>query len=833
MTEFADIKDKASAPGTWVWRVEEMKMVPVDEKYHGQFYTGDSYICLFATQTPGYSSLTYDVHFWLGSETTQDESGVAAYKTVELDDALGGAAVQHREVQGHESPKFLSRFKDGIMYLEGGVDSGFKHVERDVYEPRLLHLKGRRNVRCKQVALSRESLNKGDVFILDNGLKLYQWNGSGANRYEKTKGLEVITRIKDKERGGRATLTFLDDGDDDDAEFWELLGGKGDIKEEDGDDVEAEKAQHTDVKLYHCSDESGSMEIKEIEDRPLKQEMLDTKDVYILDAGSELFVWIGKGSTADEKKAGMKTAQEFIKSHNRPEWTPITRVIETGETVLFKEKFHNWRESGLLLPGQVVSTGQGKGVAATKEQKDIDFAAMHQRREEEAGRLLDPDGKITVWRIEDFNKVEVDPATVGQFYAGDSYIVLYEWPEPSREKPFIYFWQGRDSSVDEKGSSALLAKELDDSMGGHPVQVRVVQNKEPNHFLSLFKGKMVIHQGGKASGFKNADDADTYDTDGVSLFHVRGTNSFNTRAVQVEEKTASLNSGDAFILNIVGTQYVWMGKGANSDEREYATSIANTLKEDREQKIVEEGEEPEEFWTPLGGKGEYATTPTLVEAPKEPRLFEGCDASGAFEIEEIFDFAQDDLRDEDVYILDAYSEVFVWVGSQATEREKKMAYDSAVGYVKHASDGRSPDTPIIRVEKGSEPAMFTCHFLGWDASKSQVFEDPYEKKMREIREAREAALAEKEAEEAAAAPPAEAESAPALAPAPEATADPNTTKFSLAELQAGTPEGVDPAKKEAFLKDDEFEGALGMTREAFAGLALWKQQNAKKKAGIF
>lgn len=61
------------------------------------------------------NGFSYDIHYWLGKESSQDEQGAAAIYTTQMDDHLGTVAVQHREAQGHESETFRAYFKQGIM----------------------------------------------------------------------------------------------------------------------------------------------------------------------------------------------------------------------------------------------------------------------------------------------------------------------------------------------------------------------------------------------------------------------------------------------------------------------------------------------------------------------------------------------------------------------------------------------------------------------------------------------------------------------------------------------------------------------------------------------
>jgi len=58
--------------------------------------------------------------------------------------------------------------------------------------------------------------------------------------------------------------------------------------------------------------------------------------VFILDAGNEVFTWIGSKASAGEKSKALHFAQDYLTANpDRPAWLPITRVLEGGENEVF------------------------------------------------------------------------------------------------------------------------------------------------------------------------------------------------------------------------------------------------------------------------------------------------------------------------------------------------------------------------------------------------------------------------------------------------------------------------------------------------------------------
>jgi len=68
-------------------------------------------------------------------------------------------------------------------------------------------------------------------------------------------------------------------------------------------------------------------------------EALEKKDVFILDGGNHVFIWVGKEAPKEEKAQAMGYATHYLFEHNRPKNLPISVVNEGHETDAFLKSF--------------------------------------------------------------------------------------------------------------------------------------------------------------------------------------------------------------------------------------------------------------------------------------------------------------------------------------------------------------------------------------------------------------------------------------------------------------------------------------------------------------
>lgn len=797
-----------------------MELVQVPEKSYGSFFEGDCYMLLF-TQKVG-NSLSYNIHYWIGSQSTQDEQGSAAIYTVQLDEFLGSSPVQYREVQDHESDTFKGYFKQGIIYKKGGVASGMRHTETNTYDvKRLLHVKGKKRVIAKEVEMSWKSFNLSDVFLLDLGKNIIQWNGPKSNRQERLKGMLLAQDIRDRERGGRAEIRVVEgEAESSSPQAMELMTetlGERTVALKDGPPDEAvDQEQKGQLTLYQISDADGQMRVTEVATRPLVQDLLNHDDSYILDQGGvKIFVWKGKKANKEERQAAMTRALDFIKAKNYPITTNVETVNDGAESALFKQLFQRWTVKDQTQGLGKVNT---KGRIAHVTQEKFDASLMHAQPEVAAQERMvdDGTGQVEVWRIENLELAPMDPQWYGYFYGGDCYLILYTYLVNNKKCYLLYMWQGRHATQDELAASAFQAVSLDQKYNGEPVQVRVTMGREPRHFMAIFKGKLVIFEGGTSR--KGSSEPEPP----VRLFQVHGTDQFNTKTIEVPALATSLNSSDVFLLKNQTGMYLWCGKGSSGDERAMAKEVSSAISQNSprgSEEIIAEGQEPIEFWELLGGKAPYASDKRLqqVVLDHKPRLFECSNKTGRFIVTEVTHFIQDDLSEDDVMLLDTWDQVFIWVGKDANEEERKEALTTSQEYLQTHPGDRDPHTPIVLIKQGFEPPTFTGWFTAWDPTKwsSGKSYEELKKEFGDTASPVNVTVAEQN----------EGNSVKSFQSFP-----PDDLRNKLAnEL----PEGVDPKQKEKYLSDSDFTTVFGMTKDEFVSLPQWKQLKMKKEKGMF
>ncbi|KZP18584.1 fragmin60 [Athelia psychrophila] len=321
--EHAGDKDSAwteagKKPGLEIWRIEKFNVVAWPAERVGSFYDGDSYIILHTyKKTPDSESLSFDLHFWLGENTSQDEAGTAAYKTVELDDHLEGAPVQYREVQGSESTRFLSYFPRFVC-LRGGVSTGFHHVSSapppDVHRLYKISLSreanGRPHLQVREVPIEGSSLVEGAVFVLDKGPAVWQFNTKTSVGQEKFRAAEFAhSLLSEREAHKEEVPHVYDEGAPGASKFLAELG----LEAMPSRSAASSKTSAPPT-LYRMSDASGSAAFEPVDPPALAS--LSSEDAFLLDhsgsaAHPAIYIWIGKSASLTEQRLALQYAQNF------------------------------------------------------------------------------------------------------------------------------------------------------------------------------------------------------------------------------------------------------------------------------------------------------------------------------------------------------------------------------------------------------------------------------------------------------------------------------------------------------------------------------------------
>lgn len=413
-------------------------------------------------------------------------------------------------------------------------------------------------------------------------------------------------------------------------------------------------------------------------------------------------------------------------NRNYPKWTQLDRIVQYGESAVFKEFFCNWYDKDATRTIKPKTIGNSAHalqpspsplIAASAEEHE-DFKPHQIHEIQHCGgrapffRPDSGDGTVEQYRIEKQALIRCNPKQIGVLYTADTYVIKYCFRDARRvPNAMIYVWQGKQSSVEERSTSVILALAERRKINKYALLVRISQCHEPRHFLKIWKGTLIVMLYGRSAGFHDLRDPKTYDSTGCRLFRVRGATGMDVRAEQRPAYGFSLASDDAFVLESAQCTWLWHGRGASEVEKLGAREVAARLTPQHGcsssafindakalTQVIQEAAEPDEFWKALTGRLPYDTTlgpvvsalstkasATAAAAAaaaaalnSNPRMIRCWSSGGILHAEEVRRFEQSDLQPTDVMLLDGGDELYVWVGSRAPEETERRALSMAV-----------------------------------------------------------------------------------------------------------------------------------------------------------
>jgi hypothetical protein len=291
----------------------------------------------------------------------------------------------------------------------------------------------------------------------------------------------------------------------------------------------------------------------------------------------------------------------------------------------------------------------------------------------------------------------------------------------------VYFWAGDGVSESSIEDAALFAQREAKAAGGKLIKLR--QGHETSEFIEALGGIMIIRRGS----------SNKYDS---LAPHILCGRRFAGQIVfdEVDFSPSSLCSGFPYLISTQsGNCYLWKGKGSGVDELSCARLIGMDFGLTGELEEVEDGNEPASFLKVFGNETKiFKSADHWRLKPNYPkycaRLFCADPASksqvcstfltyikfswliATLQITELHPFSQSSLSPSQIYILDAFFEIYVIVGSASQSQYAAfctaLLFAQEYGILAAGMEDR-PFVPVSTVVLEGVPRDLKACFRKW------------------------------------------------------------------------------------------------------------------------
>ncbi|KAA8584872.1 hypothetical protein FQN60_003566 [Etheostoma spectabile] len=340
---------------------------------------------------------------------------------------------------------------------------------------------------------------------------------------------------------------------------------------------------------------------------------------------------------------------------------------------------------------------------------------------------------VSVWQIENFVPILVDETFHGKFYEADCYIILKTFLDDNGALNWqIFYWIGQEATLDKKAGSAIHAVNLRNFLGAECRTIREEMGDESEEFSAVFNNEISYIEGGTSSGFYTVEDTNYP----VRLYRIYGKK--NIRLESVPVKASSLDPRYVFLMDTGPEIFIWRGANATLSSTTKARLFAEKINKNERKGKAEiatlmQNQEPPGFWEVLGGQPEEIKKHVPDDfSPVRPKLYKVGLGLGYLELPQInyklsvehkdhkvkldtlpeMRLVQSLLDTKCVYILDCWSDVFIWIGRKSPRLVRAAALKlgqeicSMLHRPKHAC--------VTRNLEGTECQVFKSKFKNWD-----------------------------------------------------------------------------------------------------------------------